>query len=134
LRLIAKLPEHVGDVSPWNHWRMPVIVKAAEPRLSEGPVLITVEYHVAPADVDAFLEAMEEYGRIRRRDGASRWGIFRDVERPDRYVESFIVTSWAEHLRQHDRLTIADSEVIQRVRQRSREEPIVHHLIHAEPR
>jgi MFS family permease len=134
LRLIAQLPEHVGDVSPWNHWRMPAVVKAAEPGLSEGPVLVTVEYHVAPADVDAFLEVMEEYGRIRRRDGASRWGIFRDVERPDRYVESFIVTSWAEHLRQHDRLTIADSEVIQRVRQRSREAPIVHHLIHAEPR
>ena len=133
LRLIARLPEAVGDVSPWNHWRMPVVIKAAEPALSEGPVLVTVEYHVLPADVDPFLEVMEEYGRIRRRDGASRWGIFRDVERPDRYLESFIVTSWAEHLRQHDRLTIADREVLQRVRELTQDEPIVRHLIHAEP-
>ena len=133
LRGIAKLPEDVGDVSPWNHWRMPAIVKTVEPGLSDGPVLVTVEYHVAPTDVDAFLEAMEEYGRIRRRDGASRWGVFQDVERPDRYLESFIVTTWAEHLRQHTRLTVADRAIIQRVRDLTREEPIVHHLIHAAP-
>jgi hypothetical protein len=112
---------------------MPAVIKAAEPGLSEGPVLVTVEYYVLPADVDPFLEVMEEYGRIRRRDGASRWGIFRDVERQDRYLESFIVTSWAEHLRQHDRLTIADREVIQRVHERTQDGPIVRHLIHAEP-
>jgi MFS family permease len=131
LSLIARLPDDVGDVSPWNHWRMPTIIKAAGPGLDDGPVLVSVEYHVDATDVDAFLNAMEAYGRIRRRDGASRWGIFRDVEQPDRYVETFIVNSWAEHLRQHDRLTLADRAVVDGVREHVRDEPIVKHLIYA---
>jgi MFS family permease len=133
LGLIARLPEEVGDVSPWNHWRMPVPVKVAQPRLEDGPVLVTVEYRVASADAERFLTAIQEYGRVRRRDGASRWGIFRDVEDPDRYLESFLVTSWAEHLRQHDRLTRADRVVVDRVGHYTRAEPIVRHLIYAEP-
>jgi len=75
---------------------------------------------------------MERYGRVRRRDGASRWGIFRDVEQSDRYVESFLVTSWAERLRQHERLTRADSAIEQEVRSHAQEDPIVRHLIYDE--
>jgi Transmembrane secretion effector len=53
--------------------------------------------------------------RIRRRDGASRWGIDRDTEHPDLYVEAFIVSSWAEHLRQHERFTRADHALEERI-------------------
>src|SRR5262249_52451527 len=105
LRLVARLPDHVADISPWNHWPLPALGKNAAPGPDDGPVLVTIEYRVAPPDVDAFVKAMEGLGRVRRRDGASRWGIFRDVEQSDRYIESFLVTSWAEHLRQHERLT-----------------------------
>src|SRR5262249_10192119 len=90
------------------HWRLPAIVETV-PRSDEGPVLVAVEYRGAPADRHAFLEAMHRYGRVRRRDGASRWGIFRDLERADVYVETFVVNSCAEHLRQHERLTRADA-------------------------
>ena len=41
-----------------------------------GPVLVTVEYDVIPEKTSEFLDAIREYGRIRRRDGASRWGVF----------------------------------------------------------
>jgi MFS family permease len=133
LGLIARLPDNVADVSPWNHWRMPAIVENALPGLDEGPVLVTVEYRVEPKDTEAFLEAMHKYGRVRRRDGASRWGIFRDLEHPDVYVESFVVNSWAEHLRQHERLTRADSQVEQQVRAHAQGESIVRHLIYARP-
>jgi len=132
LGLIARLPEDVGDVSPWHYWRMPAVLETVSPSLDDGPVLVTVEYRVGAAEVDAFLDAMHEYGRIRRRDGASRWGIFRDVEEQDRYVETFVVNSWAEHLRQHDRLTLADRAVVQDVREHVRDEPLVRHLIYAE--
>src|SRR5262249_20935790 len=125
LGLVAKLPDDVADVSPWNHWRMPAIVQNAEPGLDDGPVLVTVEYRVAQTEVHAFLGAMERYGRVRRRDGASRWGIFRDVEQPDRYIESFLVASWAEHLRQHERLTRADSAMEQEVRGHAQADPII---------
>ena len=75
---------------------------------------------------------MRKYERVRRRDGASRWGLYRDLERADVYLETFIVVSWAEHLRQHERLTRGDSELERSIASHARGEPIVRHLIHAE--
>ena len=69
-----------------------------------------------PERVPEFIKVMRDYGRVRRRDGASRWGICRDIEASDRYLETFVVSSWAEHLRQHDRLTRADSQLEERLR------------------
>jgi hypothetical protein len=74
---------------------------------------------------------MHEYGRTRRRDGAYRWGIFRDTEVADRYLEIFLVNSWAEHLRQHERQTQADRELEGRITSCLSGEPIVRHLIDA---
>lgn len=74
---------------------------------------------------------MRKYERVRRRDGASQWGLYRDLERPDVYLETFIVVSWAEHLRQHERLTQSDSGLEQLITSSARGEPIVRHLIHA---
>jgi quinol monooxygenase YgiN len=113
---------------------MPAIVDAARPGLDEGPVLVTVEYHVDSHHANAFLAAMQQYGRVRRRDGATRWGVFRDLEKPGVYLESFVVTSWAEHLRQHERLTRADSEIEREVLARTAGKPAVRHLIYAEPK
>ena len=62
-----------------------------------------------------------------RRDG----GIYHDTEVPDRYVETFLVSSWAEHLRQHARLTQADRKLEDRVRTLVRGEPRIQHLIDA---
>ena len=80
-----------------------------------GPVLVTVEYQVASEEAAEFLKAIRKYGQSRRPDGARTWGIFRDMEDEDRYVETFIVASWAEHLRQHEGLTRADREAEERV-------------------
>ena len=98
--------------------------------LDAGPVLVTVEYYVNSDSLGEFMKTIHEYGRIRRRDGASRWGICRDLETPDRYVETFVVGSWAEHLRQHERLTRADSLLEDRLRGCIRKEPSVRHLIY----
>jgi MFS family permease len=131
LALWMRLPDGAADVSPWNHWRMPVIVREAAPGLEQGPVLVTIEYRVDAEHADAFLRAMRNYGRIRRRDGASQWSLYRDLERADAYLETFIVVSWAEHLRQHERLTRGDSDLERLVTSNARGEPIVRHLIHA---
>ena len=131
LGLVARLPDSTSDVSPWNHWRMPVIVEDVRPDFDEGPVLVTVEYHVNPDQVEKFLQAIEDYGRIRRRDGAFRWGVFRDLEEAGRYVETFLVSSWVEHLRQHERSTKADREVEERVRTYVTGVPDVRHLVSA---
>ena len=73
---------------------------------------MTVEYTVTPEREAAFLEAMDQLRRSRRRTGATRWELYRDGDRPDRFVEIFSVPSWEEHLRQHDgRLTAADKAI-----------------------
>jgi MFS family permease len=132
LGLVARLPDTTADVSPWNHWRMPAIVKDVAPALEQGPVLVTIEYLVDPQHTKQFLGAIHKYGRVRRRDGASSWGIFRDVERADVYLETFHVSSWAEHLRQHERATRGDRALEDRLRSFARGEPSVRHLIYVE--
>ena len=132
LGFVARFPNVPIDLSPWNHWRMPAIRRDAAPSLEQGPVLVTVEYDVPSHDAERFLHAMERYGRVRRRDGASRWGIFRDLERADVFLEMFEVTSWAEHVRQHERFTRADGALEQEIRRYVRNEPQIRHLIYAE--
>ena len=132
LGLVARLPDATTDVSPWNHWRMPAIVKDLRLELDEGPVLVTLEYRVNRDRSADFLEAIHEYGRVRRRDGAYRWGVYRDLEDADRYVETFLIRSWAEHLRQHERSTKADREIEDRLQTYVTGVPKVRHLVAAE--
>jgi quinol monooxygenase YgiN len=92
---------------------VPVLQRTVEH--DEGPVLVTVEYRVDPVHADAFTEAMDEIERLRRRDGAIRWGLFQDAADPLRWVETFVVESWVEHLRQHERVTMSDLALRERV-------------------
>ena len=39
------------------------------------------------------------------RDGAIHWDLFQDVGDRERLVEVFLVESWVDHLRQHERVT-----------------------------
>ncbi|MDT4809916.1 H+ Antiporter protein [compost metagenome] len=96
------------DLAPSMHWPAPVL--SADVRHDRGPVMITVEYRVAEASREAFLEAMDKVGEQRRRDGAYAWGIFEHTGEPAHYIEYFLVASWVEHLRQHDRVTVSDQD------------------------
>ena len=100
------------DLTPSAHWPEPKV--QAEPEPQAGPVLVTIEYQIDPGDADAFTEAARASGEIKRRDGAFYWNLFRDTADKGRFVETFIVDSWAEHERQHGRLTKADREVEKR--------------------
>jgi len=131
-----KLPAADVDLTPWIHWRLPDLPNQGLPNqdpsaVDAGPILVTIEYDVDPIHALAFVKAVSRYGRVRRRDGAYSWGIFRDFENPDRYVETFLVDSWAEHLRQHERSTRADQEVEERVQSYARGKPTVRHLVYA---
>jgi MFS family permease len=117
------------DLEPSLHWPDPVYIN--EPHPSDGPVLVTIEYQIDPARADDFVAAMREVKRIMRRDGAVRWGLFADPGRPTQYLETFLVESWAEHLRQHARVTMEDRIVqdLARSFHAGSEEPVVTHLI-----
>lgn len=109
LRLRFPLPEPSATLDAWNHWPKPTMFE--EPAPDEGPVLVTIEYKIDPDKAEEFLEAIHQYQRIRRRDGATRWGVYYDSESAGVYIETFLVDSWAEHQRQHDRFTVADRSV-----------------------
>ena len=97
------------DLAPSYHWTHPSV--AEEPDKDRGPVLVTIEYEIALDQREAFLDAMQPLGVIRRRDGAFAWGIFEDIAIPGRYVEIFQVDSWLDHLRQHARVTREDQRI-----------------------
>jgi predicted MFS family arabinose efflux permease len=117
------------DLNPSLHWSEPMVV--SQPHPEDGPVLVTVEYLIDPARAEEFHEAMREMRRILRRDGAMRWGLFNDQAEPGRYLETFLVESWAEHMRQHARVTNADRAIQDQARSfhLGPEPPVVTHLI-----
>jgi MFS family permease len=115
------------DRTPSTHWPAPQVTFA--PGAADGPVLITLTYDVPEPDAKAFAEAMDHVGRSRRRTGALRWELFRDGSDPTKFVESYLVGTWAEHLRQHeDRLTGADRRFEEQARRYARGEPRIAHL------
>jgi MFS family permease len=129
LMLAFRLPDSTVDLSPGIHGRLPAILADIVAQDQVGPVLVTVEYTVPSPHQQQFEALMKDYRLARRRDGASRWEIFRDVENSDRYVEVFLVRSWAEHLRQHERQTKADEELESQIRHCVLGKPTVRHLI-----
>lgn len=98
--MVWRVPESgPSDPRPAVYWTDARL--AFEPEPETGPVLITVHYTVTPERQVAFLGAMQQLRRSRLRTGGARWELYRDGERPDRFVEMFRVPSWEEHLRQH---------------------------------
>jgi hypothetical protein len=109
LAAIVRWPLHVVqglDLTPSGHWPNPEV--AMTPDAEDGPVLITVEYRVPAERASDFIETMDAMRTFRRREGAISWGIFRDAADPDHYVETFLVLTWGEHMRQHARVTVED--------------------------
>lgn len=120
------------DVRPLELLPQPELEHAPDPW--EGPVMVVAEYQVNVDRADEFVVSMRQLGRLRRRDGAMRWGLFRDPARPGRYLETFIVESWAEHLRQVERATLADRAIDEQARSFlvGADQPTINHLVAAQ--
>jgi MFS family permease len=105
------------DLSPLTASDRPRSLPAlpVEPRPEAGPVLISITYDVDPEQAEEFAQAIDALKQIRLRDGALRWGLFRDPADPSRYLETFLVDSWSEYLRQRERFTMEDLLVRERV-------------------
>ncbi|MBM6594241.1 MFS transporter [Microvirga pudoricolor] len=105
----AKLPSGEGDLTPSQHWPEPAM---AEPVAHDrGPVMITITYSIRQSDRPAFLAALYRLSEERRRDGAYAWGVSENAADPQHIVEWFFVESWAEHLRQHKRVSKTDADI-----------------------
>lgn len=121
-----------ADLTPSMHWPAPITAHDVEP--DRGPVLVTVEYRIDPGGRAPFFAALDRLARERRRDGAYAWGVFEDAADEGRFIETFLVNSWLEHLRQHERVTNSD-RLLQDTVHRFQVDgtPRVTHWIAAEP-
>lgn len=123
------------DLSPYQLNR-PGPQVAIEPNPEDGPVLVSVEYRIRDEDYAAFVHAVHQLRTVRMRDGAIRWGVFRDTAVPDRIVENFVVESWLEFLRERERMTKSDRAILDHARSFHRGEglPAASFMIYARER
>ena len=109
-----KLGAHeVIDFRPATDFPAPVIAETPEP---DVPVLVTIIFRIKPDKRDEFVAAMQHVREMRRRNGAYFWQLFHDPADPTRFVETFMDESWLEHLRQHERASVADREILRRAK------------------
>jgi MFS family permease len=125
----VKLPKGEADLQASNHWPEPLLTEPVAH--DRGPVLVQIEYQVAKADIPAFLHAMRHVAQERRRDGAYAWGVSEHTGEPGLVLEWFMVESWAEHLRQHQRVSKADADMQAEVLRfhSGPGKPVVHHYL-----
>lgn len=123
------LPAGEADLTPSSHWPEPAMAQPIEH--DRGPVTISIEYRVARENRAGFLAAIARLAPERRRDGAFAWGVSEDAAEPERIVEWFMVESWAEHLRQHRRVSQADADIQAEIARfhTGPDAPIVRHLL-----
>jgi MFS family permease len=109
--LQGPLPDH----TPYQ-WKHPAPQLALDTEPSDGPVRISIEYRVPLENYAEFTSAIHQLRGVRLRDGAIRWGIYRDAIDPKHLNETFIMESWLDYLRSRERITAADETIRARVR------------------
>jgi MFS family permease len=130
LGLVLPLAEpETLDLDALGRWHEPVTDVPVEPR--SGPIVVTIEYSIDEADILAFLAAMNERGRIRRRDGAHNWTLLRDLGDHRLWIERYHVATWLDYVRHNERRTRADAAPFDAIRSlhRGPEAPRVHRMI-----
>jgi predicted MFS family arabinose efflux permease len=80
----------------------------------DGPVLIGVEFQVDCPRGREFFEIMREVRLIQLRNGAISWRLHEDLTRPNTFRLEVVVPSWNEHLRQKERITKTEKDVLER--------------------
>ena len=111
-----KLGQHeVLDFRPSLDWAAPVLAETPEP--DSGPVMVSILYRVQSDKRNEFVTAMHGVREMRKRNGAYFWELFHDSADPSRFIEVFMDESWLEHLRQHERVSVADRALQQNAKQ-----------------
>jgi len=119
--LQGPLPDHTPfrssrQPSQTSPFQLADSVAQADDLIHEGPIRISIEYRVPTERYSEFTHAIHELRGVRLRDGAIRWGIYRDVIDPERLNETFLMESWLDYLRSRERITAADEAIRARVR------------------
>lgn len=127
LVLRIKLNTEDLDLQSSDHLASPEI--ADEMLLTNNsPVLIYIIYNVDPENKQAFLSLINKLKSIRLRDGGYSWGVFNDPHSSNYFIETFMVSSWLEHLRQHNRATVEDSHIQAQIDKVIADKQVKHYL------
>lgn len=70
-----------------------------------GPLVVEIEYRVAPENARAFHTVMQDVQLYRQRNGAYGWSIARDIADPELWTERYHCPTWLDYLRQRNRGT-----------------------------
>jgi hypothetical protein len=101
---------------------------ALTPDPDDGPLRVAVVYRIDPADVPGFVAQARRVELSRRRTGAYRWALWRDLSNvsPATFVEEFELDSWREYTDDlSERVTGFDSQLAVDLGAMSREHPVV---------
>ncbi len=122
----------VPDHTPYQ-WKNPAPQLAADSEPTAGPVRVSIEYVIPVDQYAAFTRAIHELRGVRLRDGAIRWGVFRDAVDPEKLNETFVMESWLDYLRSRERMTTEDVAIRERVYAMNKdgERPKISHQIYA---
>lgn len=102
------------DHTPSKHWQKPAPKLAIAPH--QGPVMIAIRYEPQPEKLGEFLHEVHLLGKARQRDGAHFWEIFEDATNPGSFMETYVVDTWLDHLRQHERISRQDAQIQARIK------------------
>jgi Transmembrane secretion effector len=100
----------------------------------DGPVTVTIDYNILNDDREQFRVLMQEVQAICRRNGAFQCRLDESLEQPGLFRLEYIVSTWAEHLRQNLRMTIDETQVFEKVWDLhvGETEPMIRHFLSTE--
>jgi hypothetical protein len=76
-----------------------------------GPIVVEVEYEIAPERAREFYGLMLKVQLFRQRNGAYAWSIARDISNASLWTERFQCPTWLDYLHQRSRSTNAEREI-----------------------
>jgi MFS family permease len=110
------LPVSVAPIGALDPRARPELTPPSVPiHPSSGPIVVAIEYHVLPEHAAEFVSAINDLGRVRRRNGARGWSVSQDIDATDLWIERFESPTWTDHLRWRTRPTESDFEVRKRI-------------------
>ncbi len=115
------------DAAPLDYLHdLPVV-----PGHDDGPITITIEYAIASEDREQFRVLMQEVQATCRRNGAFQCRLDESLDQPGLFRLEYLVSTWAEYLRQNMRMTVDETKVFKKAwnLHAGDTEPIVRHLL-----
>lgn len=79
-----------------------------------APVMVTTQWSIDEADMDAFLSLLGDIKRLRLSTGAYDWAVYRSARDLSRVTEVYMIHSWDQHVQQRRRLDTRALEILRR--------------------